>query len=94
MCRLVDARGLLLGVTSRLKSSRKLPFEGPAMKRISIMLTMLTLMVAMMALSALPASAEVLNAELGETCISAFDIVNVKLGGLKIGVLCRIALPG
>lgn len=87
MCRVAGVRGLLLGATSRLQSSRKLPFEGHAMKRISIMLTMLALMVAMMALSALPASAEVLNAELGETSISALDIVNVKLGGLKIGVI-------
>ncbi len=57
------------------------------MRRSIVSLTAVALMIAMIALTAMPAFAGVIDAEVGETSVSALDLVNVKLGGIKVGVL-------
>ncbi len=57
------------------------------MRRSIVTLAAVALMIAMIALTAVPAFAGVIDAEVGETKISVLDLVNVELGGAKVGVL-------
>ncbi len=57
------------------------------MRRSIVTLAAVALMIAMIALTAVPAFAGVIDAEVGKTKISVLDLVNVELGGAKVGVL-------